>query len=317
MAVSKAWRKISMILLGLFLLSGCAGKPLIEREIVRAIFFSGSGGVTQATLLLQDQQQEAPDAYQMVNATGDTPAQAWSNAAQKLDGTAFYGVMDMVGLPQDTDYAELMQYTDLIHQTAQPSPEVLILLLDGNQAAKLPDEAGKLYDSIRNSEKRYGISCGLEDITAQKGTAALPLWQDATYGFAILTDEGTLCFRNAMSAQLAAVLCRQTDQLDLIFGEGDYTCQADASWVCRATPKAIQVHLQLRDAKLSALDPKFSGDDNDLQQILAEELEDSFLHLKAESDEKAVDPFRFQFWAKCLLGTDAAPLPVSLSVKYL
>lgn len=317
MARPKACLRLSLTLLGLMLLSGCAGKPLIEREIVRAIFFAHSGQETRATLVLQDQQKEASDVYQTVSGTGKSPARALTDAVQSLDGTVFYGVMDTVGLPQDTDYAELLQYAELIHQTAQPSPEVSLLLLDDDSAAQLPDEAGKLYDAIRQGETRYDISCGLETIAAQQGTAAVPVWQDDPYGFAILSDGSAQYYRNAVSAQLAGILSRQTDRLDLIFGEGKYTCQADVSLVCRATLSEIQVLIQLKDAKLSALDPDFSGNDTDLQKRFTEELQSAFAQLTADSENSIVDPFRFQFWTKCLLGADASPLPVTLSVNYL
>lgn len=317
MAHPKACFRLGLMLLGLLLLSGCAGKPLIEREIVRAIFFAHSGGDTRATLVLQDQQKEEADAYQTVHGTGKTPAQALTDAVQSLDGTVFYGVMDTVGLPQDTDYEEMRQYAELIHQTAQPSPEVSLLLLDDRSAAKLQDEAGQLYDEIRQGETRYGISCGLETITAQRKTAALPVWQDDPYGFAILSDGSTQYYRDAVCAQLAGILCRQTDRWDLIFGDGKYTCQAGVSLVCRATPSEIQVLLQLKDAKLSALDPEFSGDEAELQREFSEEVQAAFARLTADSGTIAADPFRFQFWAKCLLGPNASPLPVTLSVNYL
>lgn len=317
MARAKACLRLSLTLLGTLLLGGCAGKPLIEREIVRAIFFTHIGEDTQATLVLQDQQKEESDAYQTVSGTGESPARALTDAVQSLDGTVFYGVMDTVGLPQNTDYASLLQYAELIHQTAQPSPEVSLLLLEDDSAAQLPDEAGKLYDAIRQGETRYDISCGLETITAQQGTAALPVWQDDPYGFAVLADGSAQYYGSSVPAQLAGILSRQTDRLDLIFGDGKYTCQADVSLVFRATPSEIQVLIQLRDAKLAALDPDFSGDDTDLQRVFAEELHSAFAQLTADAEKYAMDPFRFQFWTKCLLGADASPLPVTLSVNYL
>ena len=79
MAHPKACFRLGLMLLGLLLLSGCAGKPLIEREIVRAIFFAHSGGDTRATLVLQDQQKEEADAYQTVHGTG-------KNARSGVDG---------------------------------------------------------------------------------------------------------------------------------------------------------------------------------------------------------------------------------------
>lgn len=317
MGYPKACRRFSLtaVFLAIFF-TGCAGRPLSEREIVRAVFFTGAGTGYQATLLVQDQQSEQPDGVLTVNGAGSTAAQALDNAVRTLDGEAFYGAMDLVGLPPGTDYAALQQFVGLIGKTAQPSPEVSLLLLDRRMALEVPDKAGELYQQMRQWEKKYGVSCGLERAASQQGAAALPIWQEGGFGFAVLTENGALTYTQPVSAQLAAVLCGQSERLDLTFGGGKYTCQAQASLRCRAVPDRLEVTLQLSDARLSVLAPDLPAGEETLRTLLSAELHTVFEGLSDDFASTGTDPCRFQFWVENLLGAGAPALPVTLNVTF-
>ena len=78
-------------------LTGCAGKPLAEREIVRAVFFAHEGGQYQAVLLLQDQQSEEAAAYRTSAGEGDTAAGLLRGAAaQPASSSAAHNAADRV-----------------------------------------------------------------------------------------------------------------------------------------------------------------------------------------------------------------------------
>ena len=227
-------------------LTGCAGKPLAEREIVRAVFFAREGGRYQAVLLLQDQQSEEAAAYRTSAGEGDTAAQALSDAAGGLDGTVFYGAMDTVGLPPGSGWEELRQFAELVGDTARPAPDVSLFLLDQRSAARLEETAGELYDDLRQCEKRYAVHCGLEMPAAQPDAAALPCWQGGGYGFAILCrDAEPLRYTEALRAQLAAILCGQAGRLDLQLDGDAVSCQAAVTVRCQPSPDCLQVQLVL------------------------------------------------------------------------
>lgn len=313
-------KKARLMLAGLcaaFCLTGCAGKPLAEREIVRAVFFAREGGQYQAVLLLQDQQSEEAAAYRTSAGAGDTAAQALSNAAGGLDGTVFYGAMDAVGLPPGSGWAELRQFAELVGDTARPAPDVSLFLLDQRSAARLEETAGELYDDLRQCEKRYAVHCGLEMPAAQPDAAALPCWQGGGYGFAILCrDAEPLRYTEALRAQLAAILCGQAGRLDLQLDGDAVSCQAAVTVRCRPSPDCLRVQLVLADARLAPLAPDAPQQEDALRALLRQELETAFARLCTDAGAAGADPFRFSFWAQNLLGPDAAPLPAVLQVIF-
>ena len=110
------------------LASGCAGRPLIEREIVRAVFFTKESGKSQAILLLQDQKSEESSDYETATGEGNTAAQALADASAGLDGVTFYGLTDLVCLPAGSSWEEVREFAALLYETAQPSPEMPSML---------------------------------------------------------------------------------------------------------------------------------------------------------------------------------------------
>lgn len=309
-------RRLSWLCLLALALSGCAGKPLAEREIVRGIFFARAGSGYQATLVLQDQQSEQADAFCTAAGQGQTAAQALADAAAGLDGTVFYGAMDLVGLPPGSGFDTVRSLAALVRQTAQPSPEVSLLVLDERTAASLPDEAGALYTAIGRSRQRYGVSCGIESVAAQPDTAALPVWQGGAYGFAVLARQAApLWYSDPLAAQLAAVLCGQGDRLDVTDPARGYACQGGAAVRVQAAPAQLTVTLRLADVKLQPL----AGEGTDpaaLRQALTQDLQAAFAGLTADAQAAGADPYRFGFWAQCLLGPDAATPPAVLQVAF-
>lgn len=303
------------LILAVALLTGCAGQPLARREIVRAIFFSREQGSHQALLLLQDQSSEQPDAYTTAAGEGTTPAKALADAVSALEGSVFYGSMDTVCLPPDSDWQELQQYARLLTTTAQPAPEIALMLLDTRDAETLQDTAGELYDTIRSKRERYQLFCGLESLSAQPDTAALPSFQPEGYGFVIVSRQGEqIRYTETLRAQLAAVLCGQSRRLETAFDRQQSTCQAGCQLLVQAGPDKVSVQLTLTDARLLALAQDTPQGEEQLRRVLQTELETAFRQLVTDTSPR--DPFCLQFWAKCSLGPDAPVLPAELSVTF-
>lgn len=301
----------------LLLLTGCAGRPLIEREIVRAVFFTREDGKEHAVLLLQNQESEDSSDYEVASGEGESAAQALADAAAELDGVMFYGLTDLVALPADCDWEQLQEFASLLYETAQPSPEITLFLLDSRTLDSLEQTAGDLYDEMQAVEKKYRISCGLESVLSQADQAALPCWQGTGYGFAVLkAGEQPLRYVEPVRAQLAAVLCGQSRQLEFVFAGNGISCKAGATILFHAMRDRTQVILRLQDTSLSALTREIPNDEETLRHLLSAELEDAFAQLCADTREIGADPFRLTFWQECLQGTQGRDLPAVLTVEY-
>ena len=317
MAHPKVRRRQGLTLLLALLLTGCAGRPLSEREIVRAVFFATERGEHTAVMVIQDQQQEETSDFRVVTGSGKTAAQALESAARRLDGEAFYGALDLVGLPADTGYSQLHQYAQLIRRTARPAPEVSLWLLDAPAAEKLPDKAGELCGAILQRERQEDVSCTLETISARQGISPLPVWRDEEYGFAVLSDRAEpILLTRALDAQLAAILCGQAGRLDAADARRQYACRANVSVRCHADRQRLTVRLLLKDAELRPLSETPPDGDTDLRQKLAEDLQSAFARLYEKTAQAQLDPWRFSFWTEVLLGDGAAPLPAVLQVEF-
>lgn len=312
--------KTCLILAGItaLLVSGCAGRPLIEREIVRAVFFTRESGKNQAILLLQDQKSEDSSDYETAMGEGTTAAQALADASAGLDGVTFYGLTDLVCLPEGSSWEDVQEFAALLYETAQPSPEITLFLLDSRGTEALAQTAGELYDEMQAAEKKYQIQCGLESLMSQEGEAALPCWQQNGYGFAVLKQgQQPLRYAEAVRSQLAAVLCGQSKHLEFVIADGAISCRADAETLFQAAPTGTTVLLRLRDVSLSALTEEIPRQETELRRILSQELQTAFSQLCGDMDKLGADPFRLSFWRTCLLGSDSADaLPVSLRVEY-
>lgn len=311
--------KTCLILAGaaLLLLTGCAGRPLIEREIVRAMFFAQQEGKSHVVLLLQDQESEDSSDYKTATGEGDTAAQALSDAAAGLDGVMFYGLTDLVALPPDCNWEELRKFAAVLYETAQPSPEITLFLLDNRTVERLQETAGDLYDAMQAVEKKYRISCGLESVLSQSDQAALPCWQEEGYGFAVLKQgQSALRYVEPMRAQLAAVLCGQSRQLEFTFEDGNASCRAGTTVLFGAEREGVEILLQLHDSDLSALTDAVPRQEEALEQLLAQQLEAAFSQIYEDTQKIGADPFRLTFWQNCLLGSGAADFPVNFRVEY-
>lgn len=311
--------KTCLILAGaaLLLLTGCAGRPLIEREIVRAVFFAQQEGKSHVVLLLQDQESEDSSDYKTATGEGDTAAQALSDAAAGLDGVMFYGLTNLVALPPDCNWEELRQFASVLYETAQPSPEITLFLLDNRTVERLQETAGDLYDTMQAVEKKYRISCGLESVLSQSDQAALPCWQEEGYGFAVLKQgQSALRYVEPMRAQLTAVLRGQSRQMEFTFEDGNASCRAGATVLFGAERNGVEILLQLHDSDLSALTDAVPRQEEALEQLLAQQLETAFSQIYEDTQKIDADPFRLTFWQNCLLGSGEADFPVNFRVEY-
>lgn len=295
------------LILAALLLAGCTGRPLSEREIIRAVFFERSGSRSTACLLLEDKDApEGQQGYKTAAAQGETPAQALQRAEELLEGAAYYGLMDVAALPRGTDWAGAQEIGGLLYEKAQPSPEVAVFALDGLTASAVAEQAGDLYDGMREAENAYGLHCGLQQLFARKGICTLPVWQEDGYGYLLLAEEGEpVHFTGPAAAQLAAVLCGQSHRMTFRFAGDAAAFRADARVTAEVEEKKTVVRLHLTNADFTLLTPALT-DEAAARAALCEEWRQAFSALAAQP----CDPLRLDFWAACLYGPGAkAPAP--------
>lgn len=276
------------------LLCGCGGRPLSEREIVRGIFFTRQKQAYSVCLVLANQQEEksGTDQNKIVAAQGQTPAQALENAEESLYGEAYYGLLDLVALPYDTDWNLAQEIGALLYESAQPAPELSVFLLGQQPVDSWADSADHLYHDMKAIERTYQVHCGLQQLFTQKNVCSMPAYSDTGgYDYVILAQNAApLRCSGFLEAQLAAVLCGQTDRLQGTYNSGNAACRARAQVLMEGD--ILQLHL--RHVELSAL----SSEAKSLQDTLAEELQHSFAVLCNTLDKTGADPFHLDFWQR-------------------
>ncbi len=312
MAAAKT-KTLLLSLAAALLLCGCTGRPLSEREIIRAVFFERSGNRYTACLLLED--KEAPEGeqgYKTAAAQGQTPAQALQSAESRLEGEAYYGLMDVAALPQASDWALAAEIGALLYEKAQPSPEVSLFALDSLPASSLEKQAETLYKGMQGAESAYGLHCGLQQLFVRSDVSLLPVWQGSGYGIRLLPREGEpMPLEEAAAAQLAAVLCGQSDTLDFTFGKKDAAFRADARTSTGVEETGTVVRLHLTDASFTLLTDAFP-DEAQARTALCRQWQQTFAVL-AEQDS---DPLRLDFWAACRYGPGARAAAPSLQILF-
>ncbi len=304
-----------MLLFLLAALEGCAARSLGERAIVRAAFFGSSGEHSTVTLLLADPQAaEGEEGFATAQGQGGSPAQALAAAEQSLDGTAFYGLMDLVGLPADCDWAGARAIGEVLYTQAKPTPELSLFLLRGDESAT---DAAELYGALQAAEKRYRVHCGLQQLFVQEDLCVLPARQEHGYGFALLArDGGDRLFREELPAQLAAVLCGQSSCLLCPYAGGSAFCSARASVTVGPEQDAMTVCLHLKDAETRSLDPALLPGKSDARATLRAELLAAFAELCAAAQRQHTDPLRLAFWDAVHYGPAKRPVTPVLEIVF-
>lgn len=312
MAAAKA-KALLLSLAAALLLCGCAGRPLSEREIIRAVFFERGGSQYTACLLLEDKDvPEGEQGYKTAAAQGETAAQALQRAEETLKGSAFYGLMDVAALPHDTDWDTAREIGALLYEKAQPSPEVAVFALDGMTASTVEEQSASLYEAMQGAESAYGLHCGLQQLFAREDVCMLPVWQSGGYGFLLLPREGeTVRITGSAAAQLAAVLCGQSSRMDFTFAGEAAAFRAGARATVEVQAERTVVNLHLTDSEFTLLTPALNGEVQ-ARTALCALWQRAFAVLAAQPD----DPLQLDFWAACLYGPGAhAPAPV-LAIRF-
>ena len=298
MSVPKA--KALLTVCAALLLCGC-GQALSEREIVRAVFFARQQGAYSACLLLADQNAESDGVqYKTASARGDTAAQALHLAEDALPGRLYYGLLDLAALPPGCDWADAQTLGTLLYDKAQPAPELSVFALD-TAPHSWAEDAAALYEDMKSVRSEYRLHCGLQQLFTQADCCTVPGYRaDSGYDLLLLAKQQPAPYRAAgLAAQLAAVLCGQTDRL--------YTTYAGGTALCRAridvTVQDTTVQLHLRDTAFEVL----TQTGQDLQALFCTELQQAFAALTAE---RSADFFHLQFWHANLYGPRSpAPAP--------
>lgn len=279
------------------ILSGCGGKSLSEREIVRGILFAQQTEGYSVCLVLADQ-GESSDENSVVAAQGSTAAQALAFAEQALSGDAYYGLLDLVVLPAECDFSSVREIGELVYQNAQPAPELSLFAIDSTLIQSWSEQGLELYQNMKDLERTYKIHCGLQQLFAQQNVCAIPIYVfGGGYDFLLFPQNAPpLRCRNLAQAQLAALLNGQTSLLRGTYALGRAFCEARA----QITVDENQVQIHLRNASLSSLDSSLQ--EGDLPILLESELQMAFQSLYKKMREAQVDPFYLDFWQRCLYG---------------
>lgn len=294
------------------ILSGCGGQSLSEREIVRGVLFTKQMGSYSVCLVLADQNADGtqPESNVISAAQGATPAQALARAEQTLYGDVYYGLLDLAALPADTDWATACEIGELLYENAQPAPELSMFVLDDEPVASWAQQGAALYKNMKAVEKTYQVHCGLQQLFAQREVCAIPAYTaGGGYDYVLLPQNGEAIRCRGLAAQLAAVLCGQSDRLQETFADGRADCEARA----QVTVEENKVQLHLRDASLSALQP--SAPEN-LQSALQKELQEQFRFLCETMQKSGADPFHLNFWQSCTYGPGSVMVNPELQLLF-
>ena len=125
---------------------------------------------------------------------------------------------------------------------------------------------------MKSVRSEYRLHCGLQQLFTQADCCTVPGYRaDSGYDLLLLAKQQPAPYRAAgLAAQLAAVLCGQTDRL--------YTTYADGTALCRAriavTVQDTTVQLHLRDTAFEVL----TQTGQDLQALFCTELLQLFPH---------------------------------------
>lgn len=289
------------------LLTACGSTPLSSREIVRAAFF-GKGSVL--LLLADEQAADGGSSCKTAQGQGATPAQALQSAAASLEGTAFYGLMDAVGLPPGCDWQTAAEIGELLYDEGKPAPELSVFLL---QAEETPRAAAQDYAGMQALRESCGIHCGLQALFIQSDVCAVPIWQAEGYGFALLPKGGEPIYFTAVpTAQLAAVLCGQAGRLEFAFVGGTAHCAADAEATVLPQGNATAVQLHLRHLELDSLSDTLTR--QAAAACLRSELLAAFDSIARAAQEQSIDPLRLGFWTAVKYGPGTRPAAPYLQV---
>ena len=188
----------------------------------------------------------------------------------------------------------------LLYDKAQPAPELSVFALD-TAPHSWAEDAAALYEDMKSVRSEYRLHCGLQQLFTQADCCTVPGYRaDSGYDLLLLAKQQPAPYRAAgLAAQLAAVLCGQTDRL--------YTTYAGGTALCRAridvTVQDTTVQLHLRDTAFEVL----TQTGQDLQALFCTELLQAFAALTAE---RSADFFHLQFWHANLYGPRSpAPAP--------
>lgn len=283
-------------------LSGCRQQTLAQREIVRAVFFEEEEKQCKAVLLVEDTDlPEGESGYKTAEATANTFEKAIREAEQSLDGTPFYGLMDLAALPVEADWETVTKIGEMLYQQAQPAPEMDLFLVD-TEGSPLPKSAGELYDTLRAETEAMEWNGGLERIFVQDAFCALPMWRDGELGLAFLRQgmESEM-IPAGLTTQLGAVLCGQMRRIDTYFDEEQADCSAKVTVEWNAEKDGVEILLHLRQATLRSLDGE-EENSSDLESKLTEEMQEAFSELNETAARLGADPFRLQFWQETMTG---------------
>ena len=294
---AKALLLSACLLVGL-ILSGCGGQPLAQREIVRGILFTRQNARYSACLVVADQGADSfqEEQIKIAAAHGKTPAQALQYAEDSLSGDAYYGLLDLLALPANSNWQEACSIGSLLYKNVQPAPEISVFALSPEPIQSWAKQGPTLYQNLKALEKTYGIHCGLQQLFTQENSSAIPGYTaESGYDFLLLgKNAASVRCKGLTGAQLAAVLCGQTKEMYGTFGEGQAVCRTRA----HVTVEGNQVQLHLRDTELHALTDSVK----DLENMLTRELEESFAYLYLQTQKSGTDPFHLDFWQACLYG---------------
>lgn len=315
--VHPAWQalRLTLGLLLAALLTGCGGQLLSRREIVRAAFFAQGGDGCTVALVVSDQKSEDSAACKTVSARASSYAAAWDAAEQSMDGSAFYGLMDLAVLPAGGSRADLETIAELLEQNARPAPEISVFALD---AAALPqeEEIPALYDALRALEAAQELHCGLQMLFDSAGGFAVPVSDGKGYEMLFYAQDGTPTrITDPAAAALAAVLCGQAGRLDCTLAQELHLSAAARAAVEVSGPHAVTVRLRLCEVSAADLSGQARREDV-LRAAFEQRAQQAFAALLAAVQHEDDDPLDLRFWLINRTGVRTGAFEAALEILW-
>ena len=299
------------------LLGGCGGQLLSHREIVRAAFFTAENSNYTVTLLTSDQQSEDADACKMFTGHGMTGAAAWNAAAETMNGQPFYGLMDLAVLPAGCRWPMVQEIADLLQSTARPAPEIALFVLDAAVQTPIQDQIPTLYDNLKALEENRRLHCGLQTLSDNADTAAIPISAGQNYQMMFYNthQEEPVQVRQTVAAQLAAVLCGQAYRMDCTLTDDLHLAADAAADIQPLAPDKVRIYLTLRSAEIKDLSAA-DRPDAVLRQRFEAEVRQQMETLMNALYTTQADPLDLRFWLQNRYGPVQGSIQAEIVLRW-
>lgn len=132
-----------------------------------------------ACLVVADQGADSfqEEQIKIAAAQGKTPAQALQYAEDSLSGDAYYGLLDLLALPANSNWQEACSIGSLLYKNVQPAPEISVFALSPEPIQSWAKQGPTLYQNLKALEKRMVFIAGYSSCLRRKTAPQFPVTQ--------------------------------------------------------------------------------------------------------------------------------------------